>query len=197
MGRLVRLRGMARHLTAGARAAGGLIGGQADESPPSLSLDGGTRRRPTGSFEDFYRRHAETLRQALCLAVGHADLGTDAADEAMARACEHWDEVGGYANPSGWTYRVGLNWARSQQRRLRFRRHRSVPDVGWLPVPDDPDLADALARLSTNARAVVVCRYYLDWSVEQTAVALDIPIGTVKSRLTRSLDTLKRHLEET
>ena len=151
--------------------------------------------RGSQSFEGFYRRHADPIRRALCLALGDADLGTEALDEAMTRACERWDEVGTYANAAGWAYRVGLNWARSRQRRNRWRDGRPVPERGVLAVPGDPQLAAALGRLTTEHRAVVVCRYYLDWSVADTAAALDVPEGTVKSRLARALDTLHRDLE--
>jgi len=147
-------------------------------------------------LEAFYRRHAEQVRQALCLALGDLDLGTEAADEAMARACERWSEIGEYDNPVGWAYRVGLNWARSHQRRYRWRHRGPVPDRPVMAVPGDPDLAEALARLSLDHRSVVVCRFYLDWSVEETAAALGLPDGTVKSRLRRALDVLHRSLED-
>jgi DNA-directed RNA polymerase specialized sigma24 family protein len=148
------------------------------------------------SFDAFYRRHADSLRRALCLAVADVDLGTEAADEAMTRAYERWDEVASYDNQAGWAYRVGLNWARGRQRRFRWRDRRPVPDSGVLPMPADVELARALARLSTDHRSVVVCRYYLDWTVDDTAAALDIPSGTAKSRLARALDILQRHLED-
>lgn len=149
-----------------------------------------------GSFEDFYRRHADHLRRALCLALGDADLGTEAADEAMTRTCERWAEVAGFDNRTGWAYRVGLNWARSRQRRYRWRDRRPVPDRSVLAVPGDPELTAALRRLTTEHRAVVVCRFYLDWSVDETAAALGIPAGTVKSRLARALSSLQRTLED-
>jgi RNA polymerase sigma factor (sigma-70 family) len=147
-------------------------------------------------LEDFYRRHADPVRKALCLALGDADLGAEAADEAMARACERWSEIGDYDNPVGWAYRVGLNWARSHQRRYRWRHRGPVPDRPVMAVPGDPDLAAALAQLSLDHRSVVVCRFYLDWSVDETAAALGLPDGTVKSRLRRALDVLHRSLED-
>lgn len=147
-------------------------------------------------FDAFYRDHADPLRRALCLALGDIELGTEATDEAMARACERWAEVASYDNPRGWAYRVGLNWARSRQRRHRWRDRRPVPDRAAPVVPDDQGLTAALARLSVEHRTVVVCRYLLDWSVDDTATSLDIPVGTVKSRLARALDQLARHLEE-
>jgi RNA polymerase sigma-70 factor (ECF subfamily) len=128
---------------------------------------------PPDGFDRFYRAHAGTVRQALCLVLGEVDLGTEAADEAMARACERWPAVSAYANPTGWAYRVGLNWARSRQRRHRWRDRRPVPDVPVPTVPGDPDLTVALGRLGVDHRAVVVCRYLLDWSVDDTAAALD------------------------
>ena len=152
-------------------------------------------RAVEGSFEAFYRDEAEPLRRALCLALGDADLGIDAADEAMARTFQRWHEVSGYENRVGWVYRVGLNWGRSRQRRWRWRDNRPVPEGAVMAVPGDPELARALHRLSTVQRAVVVCRYYLDWSVEQTAAALAIPVGTVKSRLARAIEHLQRDLE--
>lgn len=150
---------------------------------------------PAPPFEVFYREHADGIRRALCLALGDADLGTESADEAMTRACERWDEICGYGNPSGWVYRVGLNWARSRLRRNRWRDRRPVPDRPVVAVPGDPELAAALAALTTEHRAVVVCRYFLDWSVADTAAALDVAEGTVKSRLARALDVLHHRLE--
>jgi len=147
-------------------------------------------------FDTFYRDHAEPLRRALCLALGDIELGTEATDEAMARACQRWADVASYTNPHGWAYRVGLNWARSRQRRHRWRDRRPVPDSPAPTVPHDHELTTALARLSVEHRSVVVCRYLLDWSVDDTAASLDIPVGTVKSRLARALDQLARHLED-
>jgi RNA polymerase sigma-70 factor (ECF subfamily) len=148
------------------------------------------------SFDAFYRRHADPVRRALCLALADIDLGTEAADEAMTRVFERWADVASYANQAGWAYRVGLNWARGRQRRLRWRDGRPVPDRSVPLVPGDVELARALDNLSTEHRSVVVCRYYLDWSIDDTATALDIPAGTVKSRLSRAIDILERQLED-
>ncbi len=56
----------------------------------------------------------------------------------------------------------------------------------------DPDIRilPALRRLSPDHRAVVVAKYYLDWSEQQIADGLDIRPGTVKSRLSRALERL-------
>ena len=56
-------------------------------------------------------------------------------------------------------------------------------------------LAAALEELPVQQRAVVVLRFYFDWSTEQVAKALGVPNGTVKSRLSRALERLESHVE--
>ena len=122
-------------------------------------------------FADFYTAHHATIARALALTLGDAELGGEAADEAMTRAYQRWHSVSTYRNPPGWVYRVGLNWARSFLR--RGRRTTSSPYVGDLPVDDptprDPALVTALGALDPKHRSVVVLRYLMDWSVEDTA----------------------------
>lgn len=150
-------------------------------------------------FEAFYRIERVGLYRALALTLGDADLAREAVDEAMVRAYQRWRRVRGYANPAGWVYRVALNWAIS---RLR-RRGRTLPaaTIGQRAWSDEPALPDeelsrAVASLAKQQRAVVVLRFYLDWSNDQIASALKVPAGTVKSRLHRGLVALREHLEE-
>ncbi len=148
----------------------------------------------SASFETFYDSAYPDLVRALSLTLGDAGWGREAADEAMTRAYDRWNDVSTYTNPAGWTYRVGLNWARSWHRKLARRLPWSDTDVS-LPHAADPELEAALAELELKYRTVVVCRYLLDWSTEETAAALDIAPGTVKSRLSRGLDRLRSALE--
>lgn len=149
-------------------------------------------------FEDFYAAHRDEMARALGLALRDPSLGAEAADEAFARACQRWGQVSLYANPQGWVFRVGLNWARSWLRRVRRERERrpllAQPDATE-DRPPDLDLERALATLNDAHRAVIVARFYLDWSVAETAEALGIATGTVKSRLSRGLDQLRDVLE--
>lgn len=148
-------------------------------------------------FEDFYRARREQVFRGLALTLRDRDLAADATDEAMARAYQHWRSVSGYNNPEGWTYRVGLNWARSRMRRTKreVRGFRIDDQAASEIVPADPSLAAALAQLPLQQRAVVVLRFYYDWSTEQVAKALGVPKGTVKSRLSRALERLESHVE--
>lgn len=142
-------------------------------------------------FDGFYRTHRDRLCRALDLTVRDSDLAIEAIDEAMTRAAQRWDVVGSYDSPEGWVYRVALNWARSV-----FRRRRPLPWRGealWDTLPD-PDVSRAVAGLPVKLRIVVVARFYLDWSVPQIAEGLQIPAGTVKSRIHRALARLESDL---
>jgi RNA polymerase sigma-70 factor (ECF subfamily) len=102
--------------------------------------------------------------------------------------------VRGYDNPTGWVYRVALNFART---RLR-RGAREVPfplEFGeWEMRVPNPELVPALLRLPLAFREVVVLKYLNDWSEREIAEALGLPAGTVKSRLHRALARLREDL---
>jgi DNA-directed RNA polymerase specialized sigma24 family protein len=158
--------------------------------PPSAANapDGGE------AFAEFYRADYANIARALSYSLGDVDLGREATDEAMARAYARWAKIRDYESPAGWVYRVGLNWAYSARRRvlrsLPFIEHAAAAE----PPISDPAIADALRRLDVKLRSVVVCRLLLDWSVDETANALRIKPGTVKSRLHRALASLERSL---
>lgn len=147
-------------------------------------------------FTAIYEEWRSPIRRGLALALGDIGLADEAVDEAMTRALTHWEQVSGYERPEGWLYRVGLNWARGIFRKRRYEllsdlepSLRSSDD----PLPD-PDLIEAVGRLSLTLRSVVVARYYLDLSTSEVAETLEIPEGTVKSRLSRALKKLARDL---
>ncbi|MGH8911521.1 MAG: sigma factor-like helix-turn-helix DNA-binding protein, partial [Acidimicrobiia bacterium] len=105
-----------------------------------------------------------------------------------------WGSVSHYDNPAGWVYRVGLNWALSVRRKLARRQTLAPPGHHHDALPADPQVAEALVKLDLRLRTVVVCRILLDWSTEETATALQIKAGTVKSRLHRGLARLQEQL---
>lgn len=148
--------------------------------------------RPS-TFEAFYRRHHHEIYRVLAVALRDHHLAAEATDEAMARAFQHWRSVAGGSNPPGWVYRVAYNYAIDRLRRRR-RRTPAVDPVVWQPEASRPDLTAALSRLPVEQRAVVVMRCMYDWSEAQVAEALGIAAGTVKSRLARALEHLRREV---
>jgi RNA polymerase sigma factor (sigma-70 family) len=146
------------------------------------------------SFAQWYRDVRPTIARALALTLDDIDLAGEAVDEAMTRAYQSWSKVREYDNLNGWIYRVALNWALSSFRRQRpaRRAHHVIPVD--MPTPQDATIMQALAALDVNQRSVVVCRYLLGWSELETADALQIPPGTVKSRLSRAAVHLRHQL---
>jgi len=152
-----------------------------------------------GSFEEFYRTKRDHLVRSLVLSLGNRELGIEAADEALTRAFQRWQDVQTYDNPTGWVYRVAMNWARTKLRRGK----RELPSIYVEDAPFhenpivEPGLDSALASLPLKFRSVIVMRYYLDWSIQEIAEAQRIPKGTVKSRLHRAVAALQAELGET
>jgi RNA polymerase sigma factor (sigma-70 family) len=151
------------------------------------------------SFEQFYASDRQRIGRAVALTLGDVDLAADATDEAFTRAYERWGSIAG-GNPGGWIYRVAVNWALSVLRRRRRRgagvlyeqaiESLSVTD----PAVREPAVHAALASLDPKHRSVVVCRHLLGWSVAETAEALHLREGTVKSRLARANQILQSQL---
>jgi RNA polymerase sigma-70 factor (ECF subfamily) len=147
-------------------------------------------------FTAFYERWRSPVRRGLAIALGDVVLADEAVDEALTRALAHWETIRDYDRPDGWLYRVGLNWARGMFRKRKFELLSELEADSHSsqdPLPD-PDLIEAVGQLSVKLRSVVVARYYLDLSTSEVAEALEIPEGTVKSRLSRALTRLAREL---
>lgn len=146
------------------------------------------------SFEDFYRDNRPTIARTLAASLGDEELGFEAADEAMSRAFQSWGDVSSYTNPQGWVFRTGRNWGISKLRRRTAGKVKTRL-VDWSLSRDDqrtdPDICQAIDHLSADHRIVVVLRFYADWTIDQIAVELGVPAGTVKSRLSRALATLQ------
>ncbi|MEM9515968.1 MAG: sigma-70 family RNA polymerase sigma factor [Actinomycetota bacterium] len=167
-----------------------------DDTDDSMSATEMSTVPTVPRFDEFFvAAHREMVR-ALALALGDAELGRDAASEGFCRALERWKRVSRYDNPSGWVYRVGLNWATSRRRKTRREAFDRVPELPAPSVaPVDEELVRCLRGLSVDHRSVIVGRYYLDWSEAQLAEALGVAPGTVKSRLSRALEQLTTMLE--
>ncbi len=157
-----------------------------------------SQARPmSADFSTVYAAERDRLVRALSIALGDDALATEAIDEAFTRALHRWHAVGSFDEPAAWVYRTARNWATSRfRRRSRDRRFASKiarPESTVDSTPD-PQLRSALSSLPDDQRNVLVLRYFLDWTIDATADALDISPGTVKSRTNRALTELNRLL---
>jgi RNA polymerase sigma-70 factor, ECF subfamily len=131
----------------------------------------------------------------------HADA-EEVAQESFVRLLEHWPKVRTYEDPEGWVRTVAIRMLVSRQRRritaaagLRRLASRSRVAVSP-PVEPDADLVAALATLPVAHRAVVVLHHVYDLPVGEVAARLRIPVGTVKSRLSRARAALAPFLDD-
>ena len=103
-----------------------------------------------------------------------------------------------------WLHRIvanrAIDWARARSYRDEVPSARELPrrnlSFDALPGALGDDVMAALLELAPEQRAVIVLRYVLDLTPGEIASALDLPRGTVNSRLRRGLDMLGDHVEE-
>jgi RNA polymerase sigma-70 factor (ECF subfamily) len=121
------------------------------------------------------------------------EVGPDVAADVLAWAWEHWEDVRLMTNPVGYLYRVGQSSAR---RHHRWARRVVLPqEVATSDVPlHEPRLDAALAQLNAAQRVAVILVHGLDWSYQEAADVLGVPISTVRNHLHRGLKRLRREL---
>lgn len=146
----------------------------------------------------LYERHyAELVRLAFAL-TGDWGLAEELAQEAFARIWHRWGNLRDQQAAPAYLRTTVVNLARrSLRRRLQERRAwRDAGDPGSADPGESIDLLRALARLPARKRACVVLRFYLDLSEAETAAALGVSVGTVKSQTAKALRRLQRLLAD-
>ena len=144
----------------------------------------------------FCRDLRRQLVGSLTLYCGDRGVAEELAQDALAKACQRWDTVGVMASPEAWTYRTAFNLASSWGRR-RSAERRANRRVGVDRPVSQPDTAtnqavrEAVAALPPRQRAVIVCRFFLTLSVQETADVLDCAEGTVKATTHQALGVLR------
>ena len=149
-------------------------------------------------FEEYVAARMPALLRTAYLLTGHPQDAEDLVQAALVKVVPAWKRVAG--SPDAYVRRVMVNENIS---RWRKRRGREVL-VAEMPEEHsvDVDLADALAlqralaALAPRQRAVVVLRYYEDLSERETAEALGIAVGTVKSQMRDALVRLRQELPD-
>ena len=155
------------------------------------------QRGSAAALEELFRREWPRAFRAAYLVVHDAAAAEDIAQEAFlaaVRAIDRFDR----RRPFGpWMHRIVVNRAIDATRARSLRREVDAAAAETAEAPPDPssaplseDVVTALGDLSPEHRAVVVLRYLFDYTPGEIAKALDMPRGTVNSRLRRALDRL-------
>ena len=153
------------------------------------------------ALEQLFRLHWPRAYRAALLVVDDAAAAEDIAQEsflAAVRALDRFDR----RRPFGpWLHRIVVNRAIDWSRARTLRRELSgaaAPEPAAPPRESGDrteDIAAALSELGAEQRAVIVLRYLLDYTPGEIADLLDLPRGTVNSRLRRGLDRLEEALQ--
>jgi RNA polymerase sigma factor (sigma-70 family) len=165
-------------------------------------------RHEPDQFTVLFRRHAPQLQRYVV-----RRLGPDAADDIVAetfllafRQRERYDQTRADARP--WLYGIATNLI-GRHRRSEIRLYRALARTGADPVTEpftdrvddrvsagnaSRRLAAALARLSAELRDTLLLAAWGDLSYDEVATALGVPVGTVRSRLSRARSKLRQTL---
>jgi RNA polymerase sigma-70 factor, ECF subfamily len=166
------------------------------------------------AFARLVRRWEGPIQRLGARMTGDVQRGEDLAQETFARVFAKRREYQPDAKFSTWLWRIALNLCYDELRRRRRREESSLEDQGGEPLteleglaaPDpapDQSLAGrergelvrrALLRLPEVFRTVLVLRHYEDLKFREIAEVLDVPEGTVKSRMAEALAQIGRLL---
>jgi RNA polymerase sigma-70 factor (sigma-E family) len=144
-------------------------------------------------FEAFVAaRYAALLRTAYLL-TGHHQDAEDLLQQTLVKAVAAWKRIDGDPEPYVRTILVRQNVSRWRRRRWRELSADVLPEgqVAAEDVENRVALHRALGVLAPRQRAVIVLRYYEDLSEAETAQALGIAVGTVKSQARDALRRLR------
>src|SRR3954451_4017146 len=161
----------------------------------------GARDGSALALDELFKAHWPAAHRAAYLIVQDSAAAEDIAQEAFLAAIRALDRFDRRRPFGPWLHRIVVNRAIDHARSRAIRREvgaELVPEAA-AAAPDrgfsDATMA-ALAALPPEHRGVVVMRHLLEYTPGEIARALDLPRGTVNSRLRRGLDTLSRVMEE-
>jgi RNA polymerase sigma-70 factor (sigma-E family) len=150
---------------------------------------------PGLTFDALYLQEHDRLVRLAALLLGSTLAAEDVVQEAFAKLATRFDRVD---VPPAWLRTVVVRSCHNERRRLATaRRHAHRLGIAATQVMDPPvdDVVAAVRRLPVRQRAVIVLRFYGDFSEAEIAEALGMRPGTVKSSLHRALASLREEVE--
>jgi RNA polymerase sigma-70 factor (ECF subfamily) len=160
----------------------------------------GARAGSTSDLEALFRAHWGRAYRAAYLVVHDAAAAEDIAQEAFLAAVRALDRFDGSRPFGPWLHRIVVNraidWARARSLRSEVAGEEALAAAAAQERADaaaapSADVLAALAALPPDHRAVIVLRHLLEYTPGEIARILDVPRGTVNSRLRRGLDALQ------
>jgi RNA polymerase sigma factor (sigma-70 family) len=193
------------------RRAWGVVRLVEGRPPTEEDLVSRAQRGDVDAYERIVEAYQGIAFRVAYLLCGDAGEAEEAAQEGLVKAFRALPRFRKGAPLRPWLLQIVANEARNRRRSagrrasLALRAAAETRPGGAAPSPEAAVLgaeqrAELLAAVNTlreEERLIVACRYFLDLSEAETAAALDLRPGTVKSRLSRALDRLRTALEAT
>lgn len=150
--------------------------------------------------EELFARHWVAAWRLALSVTGSAAAADDIAQDAFERAFRGLADFNGRSSFRTWLSRIVVNRAVDVVRRQERSKSLEVAESLSASRSDDEvlsdrDVLDAVAALAPERRTVVALRYWAEHSPAEIAEILDLPLGTVHSRLGRALTDLRSRLE--
>lgn len=156
----------------------------------------GAQRGSASDLEALFRAYWPRAHRAAYLVVHDAALAEDIAQEAFLAAIRNLDRFDRRRPFGPWLHRIVVNRAIDAARARALRGELELHEGAAAAELERPDRAvlEALAGLPPDQRGLVVLRHLLGYTPGEIAGLLDLPRGTVNSRLRRGLDAMKERL---
>src|SRR5437867_3154877 len=152
----------------------------------------GARAGSATDLEALFREHWPRAYRAAYLVVHDAAAAEDIAQEAFLAAVRALDRFDWRRPFAPWLHRIVVNRAIDWARARALRAETGEIEAAAAPQPEhDDSLVGELHGLPPEQRAVIVMRYLLEYTPGEIAEILELPRGTVNSRMRRGLDRLK------
>jgi RNA polymerase sigma-70 factor (ECF subfamily) len=157
------------------------------------------------AFSELVRVHAQGVLNVIYRLCGDAQLAEDAAQETFIRAWQNLSTYRPQTSLRNWLYRIAVNAATDMLRRERRILPDDIEEMNLTDGRHGPEslvaqrertaiVQKAIQSLPDASRAVLVLREYEGLSYQEISSTLDIPVGTVMSRLNYSRNLLKTML---
>jgi RNA polymerase sigma-70 factor (ECF subfamily) len=153
------------------------------------------------SFDEFYLGTRATLLGQLTAMTADPEVAKEVLQDAYTQAWQRWSRVSRLDDPAAWVRAVA--WRRSvsafrrrmvADRFLRTVRRAQVEASPRFPVEEVLDVQEALRLLPDTHRRTLVLHDLCGLTMEQVATETGVPVGTVKSRLSRGRAAMRSHL---
>jgi RNA polymerase sigma-70 factor (ECF subfamily) len=155
-------------------------------------------------FVEFWEQTRGRVRAYMFCACRNSSDADDLTQDCYIRAIRSWSSFAGTGARQAWLFAIArstqVDWIRGRRRHSRVLEEQGEGDEPQAPPEPSPDDAEAIwqavGRLGSDHQEVIHLRFAAGLSYAEIAEMLNVPVGTVRSRLFRSLQTLRGLVEE-